>query len=295
MVLPLFLRQIWTLAWKDLLLVLNSKRNASTIFRAFTEPIVLSVYMSFIIRIYWPQEVYGIGTPSPIRGLPDAMNSAGGGRNTLALCNYGPSGGEIDKVINMVATSARGSGKAVEILTIPDQLLTLCRSSLSGTTKCYGAAEFYSSTNEGGHWNYTLRSDGSFGYHVNINKNNNDPEIYSLPLQHAIDSAIASVETGTSIQDFPSNIGEYLFTSKTQKEWNDSIRTSIQHANIYYITIVWYLGFIGLCYHIVGVIAREREHGMADLIKLIMPNTACWQPQVAHLLGHHIAFTIVSV
>ncbi|OCL07698.1 ABC transporter [Glonium stellatum] len=290
---PLFLRQIWTLAWKDLLLVLNGKRNASTIFRAFSQPVILAIYMSFIIRIYWPQETYGIGTPSLIRDLSNAMNSAGGGRNTLALCNYATPGGDIDKVINMVATSARGSGKTVEILTNPDQLLTLCRSSLSGTTKCYGAAEFYSSTNEGGHWNYTLRTDGAFGYHVNIDKSNNDPEIYSLPLQHAIDSAIASVETDAGTQDLPSNVEEYPFTSKTQKQWNDSIRISIQHANIYYIAVVWYLGFVGLSYHIVGVIAREREHGMADLVESMMPNTARWQPQAARLLGHHIAFTIV--
>ncbi|OCK78942.1 ABC transporter, partial [Lepidopterella palustris CBS 459.81] len=293
MVLPLFLRQIWTLAWKDLLLVLNRKRNASTIFRAFTIPIVLSIYMAFIIRVYWPHETYGIGTSTPIRALSAAMDSAGGGRNTLALCNYGARGGDIDKVIDIVATSAKQSGKTVQILHNPDDLLTLCRSTLSGTTKCYGAAEFYSSTNEGGLWNYTLRSDGSLGYQVNMQKNNNDAEIYPIPLQHAIDLAIATVGAGADTQALPSKIEEYPFTSKTQKQWDDSIRTDIQNANIHYIAIVWYLGFVGLAYQLVGVMAREREQGMADLIESMMPNIARWQPQAARLLGHHIAFTIV--
>jgi hypothetical protein len=289
----LFLRQVWALTWKDLLLTLNRKRAVSTIFRAFTIPLILTVYMSFIIRVYWPKETYGIGTPSAIRSLPDALNAAGGGRNTLALCNYGPRDGDIDKVIADVAASAKTTGKLVELLYNPDDLLTVCRSALSGVTKCFGAAEFHSSPNEGGVWNYTLRNDGAFGGSINVKKNNNDAEKYSIPLQHAIDAAIATVEAGDGVRSLPETVEEYPFTSKTQKEWDDSITTSIQNANTNYISIVWYVGFVGLCYQLVGIMAGEREQGMADLLESMMPNTARWQPQVARLLGHHIAFTIV--
>lgn len=60
------------------------------------------------------------------------------------------------------------------------------------------------------------------------------------------------------------------------------------------IAIVWYIGFIGLSYQLVGVMAKEREHGMADLLESMMPNVNRWQPQFARLLGHWIAFTLVS-
>ncbi|KAF2493864.1 hypothetical protein BU16DRAFT_58020 [Lophium mytilinum] len=289
----LFLRQIWTMAWKDLLLTLNRERAATTIFRAFTVPLIFVVYMSFIIRVYWPKETYGIGASTQIRSLPDALNTAGGGRHTLALCNYGPRGGDIDKVIAAVAASARTSGKPVQLLYNPDDLLTVCRSALSGNTKCFGAAEFFSSPREGGVWNYTLRNDGAFGTSINVKKNNNDAQKYPIPLQHAIDATIASVDSGDDIHSLPDTVEEYPFTSKTQKQWDDSITTSIQNANTHYISIVWYLGFVGLSYQLVGIMAGEREQGMADLLESMMPNTARWQPQVARLLGHHIAFTIV--
>lgn len=292
----LLLRQIWTLAWKDLLVILNRKRRVWTIIRAFTFPLVFTIYIAFIIRVYWPTEVYGIGNSAAIRPLSEAIVQAPGDRRTLALCNYGSTGGDIDKVIEQVASTARGDrGQRVEILHNPDDLLTLCKSSLSGVTKCYAAAEFYSSPSEGGIWNYSIRVDGSLGYKINVKNNNNDAEIFPVPLQHTIDAAIADVSSDRGAKALPSNVKEYPFTSKTQKEWDDNLVTSIQNANSKYISVVWYIIFIGLCYQLVGVVAREREQGMADLLESMMPNVARWEPQVARLLGHWVAFTIVSI
>ncbi|KAF2188242.1 P-loop containing nucleoside triphosphate hydrolase protein [Zopfia rhizophila CBS 207.26] len=290
----MFLRQIWTLAWKDLLLILCRKRRTSTVLRAFTVPFVLATYMAFIIRVYLPKQTYGIGTPSSIRSLSDAISEASGNRNTLALCNYGSTGGDIDRVIDHVAAAATGNdGQVVEILHHPDELLSLCRSSLQGITKCFGAAEFYSSPSEGGIWNYSIRIDGSLGFNINVKKNNNDAEIFPIPLQHAIDSAIANVSADDGARPLAPNIKEYPFTSKTQKQYDDSTITDLQNVNTKYIAIVWYIGFIGLTYQLVGLMAMEREQGMADLLESMMPNVTRLEPQVARLLGRWIAFTIV--
>lgn len=290
----LLLRQIWTLAWKDLLLVLNTKRRTSTFFRALWIPTIFVIYMSFIIKVYWPKETYGIGTPHAIRPLSQAIGEAVGNRRTLALCNYGPNDGDIDRVIDIVASKARGnSGQIVQLLRDPEELLTACKSSLSGVTKCYGAAEFYTSPSEGGIWNYTIRVDGAHGFKINVDNNKNDAEVFVIPLQHAIDAAIAEVSSGTGVDSLPEHVEAYPYTSKTQKEWDDSLVTSIQNAVTKYIAIVWYIGFIGLCYHLVGVMAREREDGMADLLESMMPNVNRWEPQFARLLGRWIAFTMV--
>jgi hypothetical protein len=295
MVSDLLPRQLWTLAFKDLLLVSNSKRRVWTIIRSFTFPLIFIIYIAFIIRVYWPSEIYGIGSPATVRPLAEAISKAPGKRRTLALCNYGPQGGDIDRVIEDVAAAAKGdSGQIVQVVRDPNDLLTLCRSSLSGVTKCYGAAEFHSSPSEGGLWNYTIRVDGSLGYKINVKKDNNDAEIFPIPLQHAVDSAIANLNTTGATRPLPETIKEYPYTSKTQKQWDDSLVTSIQNANAKYIAVVWYIGFIGLCYHLVGLMAREREHGMADLLESMMPNVARWEPQAARLLGHWVAFTIVS-
>ncbi|KAF2744246.1 putative ABC transporter [Sporormia fimetaria CBS 119925] len=290
----LFLRQISTLAEKDLLLLLSRKRRTSTIIRAVSFPIFFAIYIAFIIRVYWPKEEYGIGTPANVRPLAEAISQAPGNRRTLALCNYGPRGGDIDRVIEEVTAVARGNdGQIIETLTNPEDLLTLCRSSLSGVTKCYAAAEFYSSPSEGGIWNYTIRVDGSLGVKINVHNNNNDVEIFPLPLQHAIDAAIANVGFETGAKPLPQNIKAYPYTSQTQKEWDDSIVTNIQNVSAKYIAVVWYIAFIGLSYQLVGTMATEREQGMAALLESMMPNRARWQPQAARLMGHWIAFTIV--
>ncbi|KAF2032632.1 ABC transporter [Setomelanomma holmii] len=294
MPLSLLFRQIWTLAWKDLLVVMNRKRRFTTIVRAFTIPTIFVVYFAFIIKVYWPKETYGIGTPSTIRPLSEAIRDAPGGRRTLALCNYGSTGGDIDRVIELVTAKANGTdGHIVRVLHDPDELLTVCKSSLSAVTKCYGAAEFYTSATEGGIWNYTIRVDGALGYKINVENNRNDAEIFPIPLQHAIDTAIAEVGTGSGARRLPDNIKEYPFTSETQQEWDDDLVTDIQNANTKYIAVVWYIGFIGLCYQLVGVMATEREMGMASLLESMMPNLNRWEPHMARLLGHWVAFTVV--
>ncbi len=39
--------------------------------------------------------------------------------------------------------------------------------------------------------------------------------------------------------------------------------------------------------------AKEREFGMSDLVESMMPNIRRWEPQLARLIAHHLAFTIV--
>ncbi|KAF2010084.1 ATP-binding cassette sub-family A member 7 [Aaosphaeria arxii CBS 175.79] len=294
MILPLLLRQIWTLAFKDILLALNQKIRVFTIIRAFSIPTVFVIYISFIIRVYWPREIYGIGNPAAVRPLSDAIRDAPGSRRTLALCNYGSQGGDIDEVIDLVARSASGNnGQTIQVLHHPDELLTLCRSTLSGVTKCFAAAEFHSSPDQGGSWNYTLRVDGALGYKIDVEKNKNDAEIFLIPLQHAVDTAISSVSSESRSSSVPPKVHAYPYTSETQKEWNYKLVTGIQNAIAKYIAVVWYIAFIGLCYQLVGLMAREREHGMADLLESMMPNVSRWQPQMARLLGHWVAFTLI--
>jgi ATP-binding cassette, subfamily A (ABC1), member 3 len=45
-------------------------------------------------------------------------------------------------------------------------------------------------------------------------------------------------------------------------------------------------------YQLVGLMAKERERGMSDLVESMMPNVNRWEPQFARLIAHHLAFTI---
>ena len=134
-------RQIQTLVWKDLLLMFSLKSRTSTIYRAWVAPIVVAIYLCFIFRLYFPKATYGIGTPSNILNLTDAMQDAAGVRNDLIIINFGPQGGDIDRVINAVADPLIAADINVTISTDPNVVLASCRSQLTGVTNCFGAVE----------------------------------------------------------------------------------------------------------------------------------------------------------
>jgi ATP-binding cassette subfamily A (ABC1) protein 3 len=207
----LLLRQIAVLVRKDLLLLFNPKSRATTIWRAFIIPIVFAIFMSFLLRVYWPKEQYGIGSPNPVRSLRDAMEAATGGRNTLVLVNSVSSGGDIDKVVQLLAQSVQSSGKTVKLLNNDTELIETCRSTLQGTTKCYGGVVFNSSPKEGsgGLWNYTLRADAAFGGNIDVARSTNDAEIYQIPLQRAVDIAITTVNSTGDAVALPTSVNEY--------------------------------------------------------------------------------------
>jgi ATP-binding cassette subfamily A (ABC1) protein 3 len=206
----LLLRQIRVLVEKDLYLLFNPKSRITTLWRAVWIPLIFAMYMSFILKVYWPKEQYGIGSPTQVRSLADAMHQTTGGRDTFVMVNAVNSGGDIDKVIQLIAQPLKSTGKTIKITDNVIDMIQTCQSSLQGTTKCYSAVVFNSSPKEGpwGLWNYTIRSDASFGVNVDMTKTTNDVEIYQIPLQHAIDAAIASVNsTGDAVALAP--VDEY--------------------------------------------------------------------------------------
>lgn len=218
-------RQIWTLVKKNLIVVLF-RHPFTTPFRCFLLPVIYTIFLAYARNLFIPASKFGIGDPSPVGTLANALQAATGGRNKIVFVNNDHTGGEIDKVINLVAGTVRAEGRLVEILPNEDQLLTACRSSLRGFSTCHGAAVFYASPSEGpgNMWNYSLRADGGLGNKIVVNSRNNDVQIYALPLQHAIDFAIASTNQTIDQSAIPSQVNEFPFTDKNQKERDDSNR-----------------------------------------------------------------------
>lgn len=290
------LSQSWTLTRKNLLIALLRHPIATTI-RAFVLPVALMIFLSYARNLFIPPSNYGIGSATPIRTLAQGLQDAGGGRSIIAFVNNGLAGGDIDRVIDSLAAtaSAAGSGTTVARLDTEEQLLGTCRSTLRGSTNCYGAAVFLSSPSEGtgGIWNYTLRADGSFGSKIDVNKDNNDAEIYLLPLQRAVDYAIAAINTTIDQTALPQTVLEYPFTSITQAQRDIDIRVNYQGAIINILGVAFLIAMVGITYHLTGFIATERELGMSQLIEAMMPNLKRWQPQVARIISYHLAFDIL--
>lgn len=215
------------------------------------------------------------------------------GRETVAFVNSGLNGGEIDRVIDIVADAVSSAGKNATKLSSSSDLGYVCASSLRGSTSCYGAVVFHSSPTEGtgGIWNYTLRADGALGARIDVRNDDNDAQIYTLPLQRAVDSAIASVGSGQS--PLRVTVEEYPYTPMTQPEREEWIRELYQQSVSNFMAVAFVLVMIGVCYHMTGHMASERETGMSQLLDAMLPTKYMWQPQAARLLSYHIAFSLV--
>ncbi|GAP87040.1 putative ABC transporter [Rosellinia necatrix] len=292
-----FLRQTWTLTVKNLKIVAVRHSLATTI-RAFILPIILAAFLTFARYIFVPPSDYGISDIHAVRSLSSALQRASSdGRTTVAFVNNGFTGGDIDQVINVLADQVTDAGRnAVKLSELAD-LTSTCRSTLRGSSSCYGAVVFNSSPREGnsGIWNYTLRADGALGSRIFVTEDDNDSQIYTLPLQRAVDSAIASLgasNDGTS-RSLPATTDEYPFTPLTKEERQQQIRRFYQSSLTNFLAVAFVIIVIGVCYHMTGHMATEREIGMSQLLDAMLPTKYLWQAQVARLLSHHIAFSLV--
>ncbi|KAK7532032.1 uncharacterized protein J3D65DRAFT_670682 [Phyllosticta citribraziliensis] len=282
-----FARQTWTLTKKNLKIVLV-RQFLSTLIRAFLMPIIFMFFISYAKNFFIPPSEYGVGTARPVRSFPRALDAAQGGRNTVVFVNNGHAGGEIERVISNLSDTVRGAGKIAQVVQEDVELLTACRSSLRGVSACYGAVSFHSSPTEGsgGVWNYTLRADGAFEERVYVSQADNDPQIYILPFQHAIDAAIA----GSSI---PDAVDEFPYTDETEEQRNDRIRHLYMNTLINILGLAFFIGTVGITYQLTGLMAAERELGISQLIEAMSPSSRPWHTQAARLLANHLAFDIV--
>ena len=285
-----FLRQTWTLAEKTLTIVFM-RHWLGTLIRAFLAPIIYMFIISYSKNFFVPPSQFGVGSPTPLRSLSDAVDASSGGRDTIAFVNNGHTGGAISNVISQVSQRIQSSGKTIAVLDSEDTLLTRCPSSVRGVSPCFAAVSFYSSPSEGQApvWNYTIRTDGTFGTRIFVDSRNNDAEIYALPLQYAVDSAIASLN-GSSL---PERVDQYPYTDETAEERTRNINHLYMGSLISILAVAYFIGIVGICYQLTGEMAKERELGMSQLIEAMMPNRKRWTPQAARLLSIHISFDIL--
>jgi ABC-type multidrug transport system ATPase subunit len=282
--------QIRALTEKTLKIIIT-RHFVSTLYSALVLPVVLSVYLGIGQKFTQPNDKFGIGSPSDIFSLDSALSKSDGGRNTVVFVNSGHASGDIEHVIGSVSDIVKGAAKNATIIQDESDLGYACQSTIRGTSNCFGAVVFYSSPDEGsgGFWNYTLRADGGLGNSFQTNENDNDAQIYALPLQRAVDSAIAGLKSGSS---FPQTTQQYPYTELTEDERQAEVRQKYQSSFINYLSVAFIMGLIGVCYHMPGFIATEREKGLSQLIDAMMPTSQGWHRQFARLISHHNAFTI---
>ncbi|PNY28080.1 Retinal-specific ATP-binding cassette transporter [Tolypocladium capitatum] len=147
----------------------------------------------------------------------------------------------------------------------------------------------------GGIWNYTIRTDAALAASpltVDVGSAANPEEVYLLPMQRAVDAAIAGLAgAGRPL----ARNAEMPFTSQTQPQRDRQVRR-IYHGAIVNFLGVAFISTVGwVTYHLTGFVATERESGMSQLIDAMMPvsRSRPWTAQAARILAHHLSFSAV--
>lgn len=273
----------------------------TAVIMAFVVPIILSAFFSFAKNLFVPPAVFGIGDARPVKTLAEAFTSAqGSGRDKVLLVNGGFTGGAIETVLDDVASAIKNASDYINVVRVDseDDLVTECRSTLRGVTTCFNAIVMRSSPDQGngGIWNYTIRTDAEFAnapFKINIEDTDNPEQVYLLPMQRAVDSAIVRLEHPDLGQDPLANVREKPFTSSTPEERDVKIRELYQQAIINFMGVAFIATIIWISYHLTGFVATERETGMSQLIDAMMPVRRPWLALAARVIAHHFSFSII--
>jgi ATP-binding cassette, subfamily A (ABC1), member 3 len=232
-------RQTWALTKKNLI-ILARRQWFSTLIRALVLPIGYIVLISYVRYFFLPPSTYGFGDAEPILTPTDAFRSQSS-RSRLVLINNNITSNQIDTAIDSLATLYRDAGADVYFANDEDSLGEYCRSSLLGTSRCYGAASFWSAPDQGTdeNWDYTAFTDWGLGLRVNVDSDSGDAQTYAIPFIHAIDWAIANA----SDRDLPQDMMELPFTSETLQERRDDIQRLFMRALADYLGLVIFVSF----------------------------------------------------
>ncbi|KAI9897273.1 hypothetical protein N3K66_008295 [Trichothecium roseum] len=257
-----------------------------TLYLTFILPIISAVYLGIFKNLNNPSSEFGFADPRDVLSLGDALGKAESARDTVVFVNNDFTGGDIETVINDLSDQVTAAGKKAKVISDPDQVGYDCVASFRGATNCYGAVVFNSSPDEGTgkNWNYTLRADVLLGQNFKFQRDNNDVQIYTLPLQRAVDQAIANVGGGSSPS--LSKMQEWAFTNMTEEQREAEVREKYQDTIIDYLGIAFILALLGVTYHLPGTIATEREIGLSSLLDAMMIVRWDWEPQAARLFSY---------
>ncbi|RVD86672.1 uncharacterized protein DFL_004935 [Arthrobotrys flagrans] len=254
--------------------IIALRHSSSTVFRAFLLPVAFAWFLAYAKNLFIPVSQFGFGDPAPIRNLADSVDK----KLLFVDNNLGPI---VTDVIDRIAKPVRDAGRAeVVVLRDNDELFQACRPNLAGQSNCFGAVVFNEFPSDGqGKWNYTIRADAALLFGAVRSDNHDNPaQRVIMPLQLAVDNAI---NNSTVIPN------EFLYTSLSEEERKDRIRTRYMGALISVLAVAFSISMVGVSYHLTGMLATERQIGLSQLINSMGGR------QWARLLSHHIAFSLV--
>lgn len=158
-----------------------------------------------------------------------------------------------------------------------DDAFELCPENLQGSSRCYGVIQWNSIDLDKKIYNYTVRNNNGLSK-ISVDNAKSSTDVFVLPLQWAMDRAI------TNLTETPLSMP---YTSETNEYERMRVNTVFTNVIANWLAPVFFLGMIGVIYHLSGVVAQERELGLSNLLSSMGVN------RISLFLAYHISFTLV--
>lgn len=215
----------------------------------------------------------GIGSPATTKTLSQSM----GNSKKLAVVQPSNLASDAQNVLERLIEPL-GNDKVLR-LDDPDKVWDACNVDYHGNSNCHAVLTFTDSPGSGAPnatWNYTIQVDssrqGSSAF--NVFDHDNVYENFWIPLQVAIDNAIAN---STTLPDV------YSYAYGNQEEREKQAREGFLMAALYILSFVFFLSMATVVHHVATMMTTERESGLSQLVDA-MAGGVSWARVLSYVL-----------
>ncbi|KAI1846673.1 hypothetical protein JX266_007246 [Neoarthrinium moseri] len=249
-----FGRQTWALTKKNFtLMVIRSP--FWTAFRALILPILIVTLLLEIPNLAKSRDVYGTGSPAPVRSLAQSMDSS----KKLAIVQHPDLASDAQDALKRLIEPLDSS--KITILDNKDQIADSCNVDYHGNSNCHAVITINDSPGSGrvnATWNYTIQADPTrFTKNFNVFDHGGNYEGFWAPLQVAIDNAL----TNSSV-----NPDMFSFVYGDQESYDRRQRESFLEASYSILPLAYFLSMLVMVYHLSSMMSSERATGLSQLV-----------------------------
>lgn len=258
-----FAQQVQALAWKNFLTIVV-RRPISFFLFIYGIPIAALAVLLSIPDFTSNSNKHGFADPAPLRDLVDVVDKK------LVIVRPPHLGPDVQRVVDVFT-----EGIDPDLIAFEEQdgaVANLCLTNLRGVSPCYASVTFVDSpetteekpyqyayvSEKNRTWSYVLHFDPARSYGTfDANTHDNMAERYHMPLQLALNKAIANISSS------PETFG---YTQSTQSEKD---REDLEEA-VYLVSTIFvfalFVCYLFIVYHHTSLITSERESGMSQLV-----------------------------
>lgn len=265
-------RQTWALTKKNYTIAVV-RSFGWTLFRAYILPLIIVILLLEIPNFTKKTSYNGVGSPETVKSLAQSIE----GSRKLAIVQLANQTSDVQQVIDAI-TEPLGDDKIIR-LSSADEVWDACNVDYHGNSNCHAVITFRESPGSGAAnetWTYSVQVDPSrsSGGVVDVFNHNTLYENFWVPLQVAIDNAIANSTTTPEVYSYAE--ADLEVNERQRKQFFLSLTQSL-------LGFVFCTSMLTVVHHASTIMSTERENGLAQLVDA-MGGGVAWPRVISYSL-----------